>query len=144
MTPEEDAIRQEEGWHDTVYRDIRGVLTIGYGFNVDPDRSGYMPQRIGDIWLRDEIEWRKDDLTELFGPVVWEQMGGARRAALTSMHYQLGAAGFRSFGRMVAAARKMDWRGAARECLDSRAARQTPARYDRNAKALLTGEWQWS
>lgn len=139
-----DAIKAEEGWHDTAYRDIRGVLTVGYGFNVDPAHEGYMPQRIGEVWLADELEWRESDLIELFGPVVWEQMGDARRAALISMHYQLGAAGFRLFGRMIAGVRKMDWHRAAKECLDSRAARQTPARYDRNAKALLTGEWQWS
>ena len=136
-------IRFEEGWRPTVYSDTEGVATIGYGFNVD-ERGGGMPQKIGDIWLEDELIWRESDLRELFGPESWVMMGDARQAALISMHYQLGAAGFRSFERMIGAIKQGLWLTASRECLASKAAGQTPSRYGRNARALLTGEGQWT
>lgn len=157
-----DVLKREEAWEPCVYVDVVGALTVGWGFNIDPNLGGSipdpvrmdwlqdsfhlkpLPEDVGERWLSLEIEERENDLIGLCGRVAWVQMGDARQAALISMHYQLGAGTFRLFRRMLAAVRKMDWVTAAKECLDSDAARSYASRFDRNARALLTGEWQWS
>ena len=141
----EDVIRFEEGFRSSVYECPAGYLTIGYGFNVDPHASGGIPREVADFWLKQELEDREEDLISIFGPTLWVFMGEARQAALMSMHYQLGAAGFRAFEKMIRCIKQQDWFGASQQCMDSRAARnpKLTARFMRNARALASNEWQW-
>lgn len=55
---------------------------------------------------------------------------------IVNMLFQLGAAGFRKFRNFIAAVKFADWERAAAELLDSAAAKQAPARFERHSLAV--------
>jgi hypothetical protein len=59
---------------------------------------------------------------------------------ITMVHYNTGNVG--NFVRMLAAAKASDWPTMAAELMDSLAARELPARYQRMHDALLSGTWK--
>jgi lysozyme len=62
---------------------------------------------------------------------------------IIGMAFQLGTSGMLGFRRAIAAARDGRWDVAADEMLDSKWAREdTPARAQRMARQMETGEWQ--
>ncbi|MEN6545682.1 MAG: glycoside hydrolase family protein [Armatimonadia bacterium] len=63
------------------------------------------------------------------------------QAAIISMLFNLGLAGFLGFRNMVQALREGRWEIAADDSLDSERARQLPNRAAEEAKLILTGEW---
>ena len=131
-----------EGCRLAAYRDTLGVWTIGYGC-TGPEIGP------GTVWSQDQAEQSFSQRYELaaaqaqrdLGDSAWFCLDPARQAALTDMAYQLGGTGLAAFARMLAALRAGDWLTARNQCLDSRYARQTPARAARNAAILLSGEW---
>ena len=139
------AIKFEEGFMGEPYHDSVGNVTIGYGFNLEAIK---MPRKVADYWLQVEIEKREADLISIFGEFRWASLLPAQRAALISMHYQLGAAGFRQFENMIHCVKQGDMSGASRACMDSKAARtpELKARFKRNAEALQTAKVpkEWS
>lgn len=71
----------------------------------------------------------------------FKDLNECRQAVLISMAYQLGFAGLLGFKRMLAAIQTKCWNDAAHEGLDSRWAKQTPNRANRQMKTLLSGTW---
>lgn len=132
--PYSDVIKFEEGFSEIGYQDLTSCAW-GYGFN-------YITREEADWILDKRLDEIEHDLMRIFG-ARWVIFEYPRQAALMSMRYQLGPHGFRQFKRLIAAVREERWEDAARECLDSRAAHQTPERFGRNAEALRTGESQW-
>lgn len=132
-----EVLKQEEGFRPTAYQDTLGRWTIGHGIH-------HITEQESECVVAMRLEEAEEDLMKVIGDVRWVMLEDARQAALISMHYQLGPSGFRRFKKMIAAVMSEEWAEAARECLDSKAAReQTPERFKRNAMALLTGESQW-
>ena len=64
-----------------------------------------------------------------------------RKAALTDMTYELGAAGLAQFRHMIMAVNVEQWDTAATACLASVYAAQVPERAARTAYMLRTGLW---
>jgi lysozyme len=58
------------------------------------------------------------DLQNIFHS--WDDFSDARKIALLDLRFNLGAGGFRSFKRMIAAIKARNWVLAAAEALDSR------------------------
>jgi lysozyme len=56
------------------------------------------------------------------------------------MAHQIGIYGILKFKNMLSALYRADYNEAANQMLDSLAARQTPARWKRNAEQMRTGE----
>lgn len=133
-----DDLIRDEGWRPTVYDDHLGFATIGYGFLVDDRRGGGMPKEVGDYWLDLLIarQWN-----ELCRDYAWFAScpPGVQRA-LQNMRYQLGRGGLSGFRRMLAALAAGDFQTAAAEALDSRWARQTPARAGRVSQLIREGK----
>jgi hypothetical protein len=102
-------IASGEGFSSKVYRDSKGLLTIGYGFNMDrgdasrnewnnifkgsisfdeatsgnikiTEEQGYMLKRYG-------VEKREDELAKIYDP-YWDKMRLNERAILTDLYYQ--------------------------------------------------------
>lgn len=65
----------------------------------------------------------------------------ARQAAIISMLFNLGLAGFLGFQKMVSALRDGRWDVAADEALDSERSEQVPRRAAEEAKMIRSGEW---
>ena len=136
-----DILRKEEGFRPHVYRDSEGYWTIGTGHLVDPRRGEGLPREIDDAWTIRDVRIIERKIGQRIS--WWRFLDEVRRAVLVSMAYQLGVEGLMKFRRMLEAIRSRDFETAANEAMDSRWARQTPARARRHADALRTGESQW-
>lgn len=132
-------IEQEEGWRDTPYYDHLGYPTVGYGFNLHMPKNAplpgfVLPKAVGGAWLQSFIDAIRSQLEE---ELSW--MNEDRQSIIISMAYQMGIKGVLGFGNMWSAIRRQDWDSASDEMLDSRWARQTPARAHRHATVMQTG-----
>ena len=151
-------IRREEGYSATPYRCTAGVWTIGIGTVIDwPDAVVALDSAEGrgkisadnpllritpelaEAMLRRRIE-RDHGRLASHHRSWYGQQTPERQAVLLSMAYQLGIVGLLGFNRMLAALERGDHTTAAFEMLDSRWARQTPARAERQAEAMRTGD----
>jgi len=137
MSIREDLIR-DEGWVPTVYDDHLGFKTIGFGFLVDHRRGGGMPLKVGEYWLDCLIAENWNELCRDY-PWFIDAPAPVQRA-IQNMRYQLGRGGLANFRRMISALALGNYREAAREALDSRWARQTPARAKRVAELIRRGD----
>ena len=135
MTLREQLIR-EEGHRGDPYRDSRGFLTIGVGWNLDAHN---LPDEVIDLMLTISIARVQ---TGLRARIPWYLgLDEPRRAVLESMAFQMGVGGLMSFRKMLAAVQVGNWREAGAEILDSNLRTQTPERTGRYAEQLITGEW---
>lgn len=137
-------IKNEEGFRASPYLCSEGYPTVGYGHRIGPkgaaleDYDFTMPEPVADEWLRHHI----DSIVDSLSACAWyEKADEVRQAAFVSMAYQMGFAGVMKFRKMIAAACLPDWDEAADQALDSRWAKQTPARAHRTAEMIRTGSW---
>ena len=129
-----EKIALEEGFRGRMYKCPADKWTIGYGFNLE---ALDMPEEVAQFWLSVLVK----DTEETLDMLGW--YGGlneARRLAVTDMAYQIGVRGLCGFRRMAACLADKDYETAAIELLDSKYARQTPARAKRNADIIRSGE----
>lgn len=134
-----DRLIQDEGEVLHAYEDHLGFLTIGVGRLIDKRRGGGITQEESRYLLRNDIHRKSEELRARF---AWFHfLDDARQAAILCMAFQLGVNGVANFRKMVLALIRQDYEAAAREALDSTWAKQTPARAQRMAHVLRTGEW---
>lgn len=128
-------LTKHEAYREFPYRCTRGKLTIGIGRNLDANGIDLEEAR---YLLDRDIAKCVADLSSF----PWfEGMDRIRQRALIDMRFQLGAAGFRSFHRMIAALSQKDYETAFAHAVDSKWARQdTPARAREIAQMLRTGK----
>lgn len=74
----------------------------------------------------------------------FDKLDEVRQAVLISMAFQMGINGLMAFVHFLGAVRDGRWNAAAGEMLDSKWAKQTPKRAARAARAIETGETQWT
>ena len=135
MSAIEAYIHSEEGYRAKPYRCTSGALTIGIGYNLDAG----MPFDEALLLMRHRVDSIRRALLERY---EWfPKLNEARQAALVSMAYQMGTAGLFSFKRALKAVEDGDWDKAGREMLDSKWARQTPARAQRTAYMMRYGKF---
>jgi lysozyme len=130
-------IRSHEGYRRFVYRCPAGFATVGIGRNIDQGGKGVSEEE-SLFLLEQDVSECIDDLSSFSW---WHDLNDARQAALVDMRFNLGPSRFRRFKKMIAAIDDGDFREAARQMLDSRAAQQTGSRYVTLAKMLSSGKW---
>ena len=135
-----EQLLREEGSESCAYQDTLGFWTIGVGRLIDPKKGGGLSQ--------DEIEYLLDNdikkITEQvhkFLPWV-SKLNEPRQAVLIGMAFQMGLRGLLQFKRTLGSIEDGHYGEAAAGMLDSTWAKQTPARAQRLAKQMETGEWQ--
>jgi len=132
-----DALKGDEGFRQFPYRDTQGVLTIGYGFNLQSDG---LSQAEAAAVLELRVNRR---YLELLTALPWvRELDQPRQAVLLNMAYNLGVAGLQQFKCMLLAVQAQDYGPAADDMLLSRWAEQVGARAWRLALQMLTCEWQ--
>jgi len=117
------AIKGYEGLRLKPYRCIKGVLTIGYGRNLEAngislDEAEYLFQndlRVAIEGCRGRIEFFKELPVEA-------------QKVLVNMAFQLGVEGLLKFKKTLQYLEQRDFASAADEMLDSHWARETPGR----------------
>lgn len=136
MTAEDYAIARlmtEEGFRATVYTDVQGHQTIGYGFNVGAGIS----QKAALALLTTQV----DELSEALAVYPWyASLDMVRASVCLDCAFNLGEHGLLQFQNMIVALGQKNWQQAHDELLDSEAARLLPERYGELAEILLTGE----
>lgn len=136
---------------------VQGIWHIGIGHNLEIDQTDEELDILGDytdpsrLKLTEEeafalfdldVQDAIDDVYPAFTVEELQELGETRRAVILSMVFQCGGAGFRKFKKFIAAVKAFDWTTASCEMLDSRAARQTPQRWQRASDAMQLGYFE--
>ncbi len=138
MTSLIDQVKADEGYRRYPYHCSEGVLTIGYGRNIDENGGGAgLAESEAALLLCNDLAVAESDLLRLFDG--WAEFGLVRQSALINMRFQLGAGGFRTFRNMIRHVNAGHWLRAAREATQSRWAIQTPERAYRVAMEIRDG-----
>ncbi|MBN1104739.1 MAG: glycoside hydrolase family protein [Deltaproteobacteria bacterium] len=119
-----DLIKRQEGLRLKPYRDTEGVLTIGYGRNLE---EGITLEEAAFLFLNDFYRAQGTVMNLFPDWVEWDEQ---RLSAMISMMYNLGLPRFLTFEKMIAAIEAGDWARAAAEMRDSKWFKQVPERVD--------------
>jgi len=128
---------EDEGLRLKPYRCTEGKLTIGVGRNLD---DVGITREEAMMLLDHDITRATNAAAEVVGRDVFGALSPTRQNALISMAFQMGRDGLADFRAMLQGVRVGDWQAAYLQALDSKWAKQTPARAQRIATMLLTGE----
>lgn len=130
----------------------RGYLTIGIGRNLVTNPLTSEEKRVCEGYqqgitynqayylCRNDISRCERALKRIYPDI--DHLDDERQYALLDMCFQLGEVGLSKFRKMLNAMIIGDFRGAAKECLNSAYARQVPNRAKRIARLIETGKWQ--
>jgi len=127
-------LKHQEGFRSHPYRDTRGILTIGYGTNIDQGVSEPEAQ----LLLQSRVQSTE---TALYTEGWYQTLSDVRKAAILSMAYQLGMNGFSKFKATIAALEKGDFATAAYQMMSSLWARQTPDRAQEVSDMVKDDRW---
>jgi len=123
-----ELIAKEEGFRSKPYQCSEGVWTIGHGITQMTEEESLAVIQI-------KLEKIADKLRAKYS--WYHQLSATRQAVVQSMAYQLGMNGLSKFKNMLSALENGDWKEAAKQSLDSKYARQTPNRANRQADLLI-------
>lgn len=123
-----------EGCELFPYKDSLGVVTIGFGRNLDS--NGISKEEAATL-LENDL---KHTVLSLEGYCWWHHLSDVRKAAMVDMHFNLGATKFRKFHGMLSALERGDYTTAAAEMLDSLWATQVKGRAVTLSGMMKSGE----
>ena len=122
-----DDIKQEEGFKGIVYKCTEGFDTIGYGTRLP------LSEKEAEMILEYRLNILKSNLS---GSLSMLDIDKKAWDILYNMVYQMGVKGVLNFKNMIKALEAKDYKRASDEMLDSKWAKQTPARANRLSKAM--------
>lgn len=122
-----DDIKQEEGFKGTVYKCTEGFDTIGYGTRLP------LSEKEAEMILEHRLNILKGNLSNSLYMLDIDKKAWD---ILYNMVYQMGVKGVLNFKNMIKALENKDYKKAGDEMLDSKWAKQTPARANRLSKAM--------
>lgn len=135
-----EQLRRDEGTVPHAYQDSLGYWTIGVGRLIDARKGGGLSPDEIDYLLNNDIEEKTAYVLTAF---PWaSKLSEPRLAVLINMAFQMGIHGLLQFKRMLGSVEDGQYGEAAVEMLDSKWAKQTPARAMRLAVQMETDEWQ--
>lgn len=144
-------LKFEEGCELERYEDSEGYATIGIGHLLEDEQSDEELEIIGSEDVQSitmeqaeklfelDTEDVLEDMPRLFTEEEWDSFDAVRQCVIISQLFQCGCPRLRKFKKMITAIKEGDWETAAKESLDSRAAKQTPQRWERQADMLQYG-----
>lgn len=139
-----------EGCVDHVYTCPAGYKTIGIGRNLETNpltaKEKEVVKDLNKITVEQAIYLLKNDVKrctkDLIGNVsFFYQLDDERQYALLDMCFNMGIKRLLGFKRMLNAMLIGDYRGAAKECLMSKYAKDVGKRAQRIARLIETGVW---
>ncbi len=128
-----DQLKRHEGFRAKMYLDSVGVLTIGYGINLDFG----LTEREAAMLLTDRVRHLRDRLSRMFP--FWKQLSNARQDVLINMAYNLGPTRLLKFQKMLVALNEADYEAAAHEMWKSKWAAQVGRRADELTSIMRAG-----
>lgn len=127
-------VSQHEGFRAKPYKDSVGVLTVGYGRNLQD--VGIRPDEAR-LMLENDLTVAMNDARFLFDDFA--ALTPNRQRVLVDFCFNLGRTRAAGFKAMWAALEREDFHAAAMEMLDSKWARQVGKRADRLARMMKEG-----
>jgi lysozyme len=144
MTIEDLLIKEEgrimKGGRHIAYQDHLGYWTIGYGCLIDGRKGGGLTEDQAMYLLHGEIAEKRAELDAQLP--WWRELNDARQTVVLAMAFQMGTDGVLGFKNTLAMLKAGDYNGAANGIRRSLWAIQTPARAERMARVIETGEFQ--
>ena len=146
-----DLIQRHEGFRVEAYRDTKGLLTVGFGFNLEAAGAKALCQRFGldhqglcaGAYLTPEQAsdvFQAQLLTVLCQAALifptWATMPLDVQAVICDMIFEMGEAGFLGFHKAIQALKGGQWQYAADEIEDSDWAKEVPSRAAEDAVLL--------
>ncbi len=134
------------------YKCPAGYLTIGVGRNLITNPITKAEEKVIGDWrhgitknaafylLRNDIKRVERECRQNIG--FWRNLDDERQYALLDMAFNLGIKGLLQFKKMLSEMAIGNYRGAAKECLNSKYARNVGKRAERIAKTIETGEFK--
>ena len=138
-------IRQEE---DRKYHAYPDPLTHGEPYTIGEGHTGGI--KPDDVWTDAQIDAAKAaDIFKATGDCLahfpwFAELDPVRYAVMQSLAFQLGITRLLGFVHFLGAMRDGRWNAAAGELRDSNLYKQAHARTERAARAIETGETQWT
>ena len=126
----EERIMEHEGFVPKIYKDTRGLATIGYGHLVKPsdifeEGKEYPEEELYELFLKD-LQEAKEGAHTLIGHI--EDLHRNAWECVVEMIYQLGATGVMKFSKMLLALEEKNYHEAHLQMLDSLWRKQTQKR----------------
>lgn len=115
MRTYQDVLLAHEGLELRLYKDTKGILTIGVGRNIQEngiskDEAMYL--------LENDIKKAQEDLRKIFSN--FDKLPHPIKLVLVDMMFNLGYDRFSGFKHMIAAVKGEDWKGMIAEMRDSK------------------------
>ncbi len=128
-----ESIKKEEGFQLAVYEDSRGIRTVGYGHALHVGST--IPAQAAELIFESDYQHAVFCFEKLN-----LDLDSVRRSAVIDMIFNMGLAGVVKFEHFIFALRHGDYIRAANELMDSKYARQLPARAKRNRDKIIYGD----
>ena len=126
-----ESLKKHEGYRQFSYLCTAGKVTVAYGRNLQ-DKGISEPEAM--YLLENDIVECIQDLSALLK--CWNTLSEYQQAALIDLRFNLGATGFRTFKKTIAALEAGDFQEAALQIMNSRYADQVHKRADDIAEWL--------
>lgn len=142
-TKTEDLIARHEGVRNQMYKDSKGIETIGIGHNL---REPISDKAVSQIF-QDDLDIVLADVRRVF---LWfDELDDVRQAAVIDMVFNMGLPTFQKFRNTISFLERGEYISAAAEILrgsgpggKSRYYDDVGVRAERISRMLETGEWQ--
>lgn len=125
-------IVQDEGLVLKLYKDTKGIPTIGVGINllvgITREEATYL--------MESRIKAIHKELDNFFW---FKELNDKRQNVIINMAYNLGVTGLLKFKNMIAAIQDKKWKQAAKEMLDSQWYKDVGKRAERLAEEMERG-----
>lgn len=139
-------IKIHEGYKPKVYKDSKGIATIGYGRNLEDvglsAEEWQMVLPMGITVEQSEV-LLKNDIEHVFSWIStypwWDKLSDNRKISLIDMAFNLGQGKFSKFHKMIMAVSDGDYKTAAGEMRDSDWAKEVGQRADNDILLMLKG-----
>lgn len=127
-------IKQHEGLRLKPYQDSRGILTIGYGRNLE---DVGISQEEAEYLLQNDIRQAREGAKTLVKN--FDDLSYSRKNVLINMTFNMGLPTIRKFVHMRNAIEREDFVEASRQMLNSHWARQVGSRAEELAEQMRLG-----
>lgn len=127
-------IKRHEGLRLKPYKDTEGILTIGYGHNLEEG----IPKEVALMLFEHKMN---QVYSECLMFDWYRLLNHARQAVIENMLFNLGLTRFRGFKKMIKALEERDYDKAAIEMMDSKWSRQVGDRAVELAEMMRTRYW---